>query len=192
VAGLEAVEVPAHHRAGEAAADRSADDVDELTGHEAAGHQSALTSMTASLATRNSTSFFFGSTLAQQRPRIGWVTFFTLPPRPSWTAVYLSFFRADGDNLQRINLQNGDGHVFARVAGRVMPNLLGDETATHGLSFPVARRSGVELDFDVDARGGSAHQRVHRLRRRVDDIEHPLVGADLRTARATSSMWAND
>src|SRR5215510_9105215 len=37
-----------------------------------------------------------------------------------------------------------------------------------------------ELDLDVDAGGEiELHQRIHRLRRRVDDIEQPLVGAHL-------------
>src|SRR5437764_3448817 len=44
--------------------------------------------------------------------------------------------------------------------------------------FPVSLRA--ELDLDVDAGGEvELHQRVHGLRRRVDDVEHPLVGADL-------------
>ena len=43
------------------------------------GTSSAPTSSTASLATRNSTSFFFGSTLALAKwPRLGWLTFLTL------------------------------------------------------------------------------------------------------------------
>ena len=38
----------------------------------------------------------------------------------------------------------------------------------------------LQLDLDVDARGEvELHQRVHRLRRRVDDVEQPLVRADL-------------
>jgi hypothetical protein len=47
--------------------------------------------------------------------------------------VLVLLFRADGDNLQLIHLQNGDGHVLSRVvedAGHA--DLLGDETATHG------------------------------------------------------------
>ena len=37
-----------------------------------------------------------------------------------------------------------------------------------------------ELDLDVDAGGEvELHQRVHGLRRRVDDVEQPLVRADL-------------
>ena len=37
-----------------------------------------------------------------------------------------------------------------------------------------------ELDLDVDTRCQvELHQRVHGLRGRVDDVEHPLMGADL-------------
>src|SRR5690625_7598053 len=37
-----------------------------------------------------------------------------------------------------------------------------------------------ELDLDIDTGGEvELHQRVHRLRRRVDDIEQPLMRADL-------------
>src|SRR5690348_17583731 len=40
--------------------------------------------------------------------------------------------------------------------------------------------SALELDLDVDAGGEvELHQRVHGLRRRVDDIEQALVGAHL-------------
>src|SRR5215468_7646402 len=39
---------------------------------------------------------------------------------------------------------------------------------------------GSELDLDVDASGEiELHQRVHRLRRRIDDVEQALVGAHL-------------
>src|SRR5262249_37101661 len=42
------------------------------------------------------------------------------------------------------------------------------------------RSSRSELDLDVDAGGQiKLHQRVHGLRRRVDDVEQPLVGAHL-------------
>jgi hypothetical protein len=37
----------------------------------------------------------------------------------------------------------------------------------------------LELDFDVDAGGEiELHQCIHRLRRRIDDVEQTLVGAD--------------
>src|SRR5215471_1060049 len=39
---------------------------------------------------------------------------------------------------------------------------------------------GSELDLDVDTGGEiELHQRVHRLRRRIDDVEQALVGAHL-------------
>src|SRR5258708_28803016 len=45
---------------------------------------------------------------------------------------------------------------------------------------PVRMMASLELDLDIDAGGEiELHQRVHRLRRRVDDIEHALVGPDL-------------
>src|SRR5271170_2665042 len=40
--------------------------------------------------------------------------------------------------------------------------------------------SGSQLDLDIDAGGEvELHQRIDGLRRRIDDIEHPLVRADL-------------
>src|SRR5215467_6605186 len=45
---------------------------------------------------------------------------------------------------------------------------------------PVRMAAPSELDLDIDAGGEvELHQRVHRLRRRIDDVEHALVGADL-------------
>src|SRR3954463_5156859 len=45
---------------------------------------------------------------------------------------------------------------------------------------PVRMMASLELDLDIDAGGEiELHQRVYRLRRRIDDIEHALVGADL-------------
>ena len=40
--------------------------------------------------------------------------------------------------------------------------------------------ASLELDLDIDAGGEiELHQRVDRLRRRIDDVEHALVGPDL-------------
>src|SRR5579875_942017 len=45
---------------------------------------------------------------------------------------------------------------------------------------PVRMDASSELDLDVHAGGEiELHQRVYRLRRGVDDIEHPLMRADL-------------
>src|SRR5271170_5293332 len=45
---------------------------------------------------------------------------------------------------------------------------------------PVRIVRSLELDFDVDAGGEiELHQRIDGLRRRIDDVEHALVGTDL-------------
>src|SRR6185437_2825527 len=45
---------------------------------------------------------------------------------------------------------------------------------------PVRIAPSLELDLDIDAGGEvELHQRVHRLRRRVDNVEHALMRADL-------------
>src|SRR6266851_8275465 len=45
---------------------------------------------------------------------------------------------------------------------------------------PVRMMASLELDLDIDAGGEiELHQRVYRLRRRIDDVEHALVGPDL-------------
>src|ERR1700716_1297457 len=65
----------------------------------------------------------------------------------------------------------------ASVKTRVMPTFCAI-TPERMLIFPIS--SGSELDLDVDTRGKiELHQRVHRLRRRIDDIEQPLVCAHL-------------
>src|SRR5260221_7490585 len=46
---------------------------------------------------------------------------------------------------------------------------------------PVRMMASLELDLDTDAGGEiELHQRVHRLRRRIDDVEHALMGPDLK------------
>src|SRR5579883_2919139 len=45
---------------------------------------------------------------------------------------------------------------------------------------PVRMTCSSELDLDIDTGGEiELHQRVHRLRRRVDDVEEPLVSPNL-------------
>src|SRR5882724_6386600 len=45
---------------------------------------------------------------------------------------------------------------------------------------PVRMTTPLKLDLDVDAGGEiELHQRVYRLRRRIDDVEHAFVGPDL-------------
>src|SRR4026207_1865959 len=61
----------------------------------------------------------------------------------------------------------------ASVKTRVMPTFCAITPERMLMSLSL---SSSELDFDVDAGGEvELHQRVHRLRRRIDDIEQALV-----------------
>src|SRR5216684_3344117 len=148
VAGLEAVEVPAYHRASEATADRGADDVDELARHEVARHQFGTDFEDGVLGDAELDELLLRLDLGLGEVaahRLGDVLHLGLAVAELDCGVLVLLFRADGDNLQRINLQNGDGHVLSCVvedAGHA--NLLGDETATHGpvpSSWPARRRA---------------------------------------------------
>ena len=74
-----------------------------------------------------------------------------------------------GDGI-RFDGHHGDGHDGAvRGEDRGHANFLADQADTH-----------LHLDLDVDARGKrESHQGVHRLGRGVEDVDQPLVGADL-------------
>src|SRR5580658_8444985 len=62
----------------------------------------------------------------------------------------------------------------ASVKRRVMP-IFCASTPERICKIP----SRLQLDLDVDAGGEvELHQRVHGLRRRVDDVDHPLMSAD--------------
>src|SRR5688572_3881011 len=184
VAGFQAVEVPAHHRAGEAAADGGADDVDELAGHEVARHQLGADLEDGVLGDAEFDQLLLGLDLGLGEVAavgLAHVLDLGLAVAELDGGVLVLLFRADSDNLQLIHLQNGDGHVLALViedAGHA--DLLGEETATHGPVPSLPCPLGAELDLDVHARGEvELHQRIDRLRGRIDDIEHALVGADL-------------
>src|SRR5712691_4522584 len=65
------------------------------------------------------------------------------------------------------------------VKTRVIPTFcaITPERMFSVLSFPLSHS---ELDLDVDAGGKvELHQRVHGLRRRIDDVEQPFVRAHL-------------
>src|SRR6185312_1900298 len=86
--------------------------------------------------------------------------------------VAVLFRRAVREHLAAFDLEHSHRHVLARVrkdAGHA--DLLCDHAGAH------CSRS-LQLDFDVDARGEvELHQRVHRLRSRVNDIEQALMRA---------------
>src|SRR5713101_1748190 len=66
----------------------------------------------------------------------------------------------------------------------ITPERIGIIPCFCSLPFPCGKGRGdrysLELDLDIDAGGEvELHQRIDRLRRRIDDVEHALVGPDL-------------
>src|SRR5918996_1100403 len=115
------------------------------------------------------------------RPRSALLTFLTLRvPAPSWSATYPSFSLlrcATTWHCARRSTVTGTCSP-ASVNRRVIPTFcaITPERMLATLSSPY----GSELDLDVDAGGEvELHQRVHGLRRRIDDVEKTLVRAHL-------------
>src|SRR4030095_2633815 len=68
----------------------------------------------------------------------------------------------------------------AAVKTRVIPTFCAITPERIVSSLPFLRPPRSELDLDVDAGGKiELHQRIDRLRRRIDDVEQPLVRAHL-------------
>src|SRR6185437_10258333 len=137
--------------------------------------------MTASSSTRNSASLRLGSTLATAKwPRSARLARCTLRvPEPSCSATYpfLSLVRwATTWQLPSRSTVTGTCSP-ASVNSRVMPTFCAS-TPERMAKFPY--RAFLELDLDVDAgRQIELHQRIDGLRRRIDDVEQPLVRAHL-------------
>src|ERR1700730_4069823 len=132
--------------------------------------------MSSPSSTRNSVSLRLGSTLATAKwPRSALVRFLGLrEPEPSCSATYpfLSLVRwATTWQLARRSTVTGTCSPPS-VKTRLIPTFcaITPERMLVILVFLVP--PGSELDLDVDAGGEiELHQRVHRLRRRIDDIE---------------------
>src|ERR1043165_362640 len=143
---------------------------------------SAPTGITESSLTRNSAIVRLGSTLATaNRPRSALLTFLTFRvPAPSCSATYPSFSLlrcATTWHCARRSTVTGTCSP-ASVNRRVIPTFcaITPERILATLFVP----TGSELDLDVDARGEvELHQRVHGLRRRIDDVQEALMSAHL-------------
>src|SRR5262245_622427 len=182
VGGAQSREIPSLHRAGEALADGDAGNINELADDEMIGGDLG--------ADRNELLF--------ADPELGHLAL-GLDPREREVAALgladgVGLARAgaelDGnvtvlllgtvrDHLAVGELQHRHRHVLAAIGKDARhPDLLCDDPGTH--CPDPSRPSSLELDLDVDAGCQiKLHQRVHRLRRRIDDVEQPLVGAHL-------------
>ncbi len=90
--------------------------------------------------------------------------------------------------------------VPSSLNSRVMPSFFASNpvrifvfprgAAARGL-LSLGPNSALQLDLDVHAgREVELHQRVHRLRRRLDDVEQPAMRCGSRTARGSSCRRA--
>src|SRR5215470_4201488 len=129
--------------------------------------------------TRNSASLRLGSTcVAAKCPRSALVILPGLRvPEPSWRAIYPSLSRlrcATTWQLARRSTVTGTCSP-ASVNTRVMPTFWA--TTPERIANPIPA-----LQFDLDVNAGSEvelHQRVHRLRCWIDDVQETLVRAHL-------------
>ena len=161
---------------------RGAGHVDELAGEEMSGGQLGADleqRVRASRGTRPASRF--GSTFALAKwPRCGLVDVLRLGRADAELhgGVAVRLGGAHGDHLALLDLQHGHRDVGALVAeerGSCRASVRSDRYASSALPPLV-----LQLDLDVDAGGEvELHQRVDRLRRRIDDVEQALVGADL-------------
>src|SRR3990167_8705356 len=110
-------------------------------------------------------------------PAIGVVTFFFIGENPSWSASYpcVAVVRTP---------TTGHGPSSTTVTGIMFP--LSPKTWVIPTFRPISPSFiamavvSLELDLDVHAAGQlQLHQRVHRLRRRVEDVEQAFVSAHL-------------
>src|SRR5579859_7531934 len=133
---------------------------------------SAPTGTNASSDTRNSARCALGSTFAAAH-WLCYVLDLGATNAELQRDVAVAILGAVGDNLAIIDTQHRYRHMAAIVGeDAAHAELFRDEAGTH-------RHHPLELDLDIDAGGEvELHQRVYGLRCRIDDIDHPLMGAD--------------
>ena len=179
VARFQAAEVPALHRTRETLALRRSGDVHALADQEMRRRQRR-----ARLQQRVGIDAEFDQLRLGLDLRLGEVAAIRLrhvlhlgaAPAELDRGVAVLLFRAGGDNLQAVEQQHGDGHMRAVVLEQPgHPQLLCQQSGAHLGPTP-----GLNLDLDVHASGEvELHQRVHRLRRGLDNIEQAAMRAHL-------------
>src|SRR5262245_21395330 len=184
VRGAQPAEVPALHRAGKALADRGAGDVDILADHEVVGHDLGADRDQRVLADPELGDLAFGLDLGHREVsalRLGHVLDLARARAELQCDIAVLVLGAMRDHLALGQPQHRDRHVLTGLGEQAgHPHLLCNHPGTHGSSVLLEPKAALELDLDVDARRQiELHQRVHGLRRRIDDVGQPLVGAHL-------------
>src|SRR6185437_7423520 len=176
----QAAEIPALHAAGKALADRRAANVHELPDHEMIGGD-----LGANRDQRIVGHAEFGKLALrldlglreEAAVRLDHVVGTTRASTELQRDVAVLVLGAMADDLTRAEAQHRHRHMLTGIGEYPgHSDLLRDHSGTHVL-IP---HPALELDLDVDAGGKvELHQRVHRLRRRIDDVQETLVRAHL-------------
>src|SRR5665647_2322181 len=178
VRGAQAAEVPALHAAGKTLADRDAADIDELTFDEMIGGDFSADRDQGILGDAE-----FRKLAARLDVGLTEITAVGLahvvgaaqPGTELQRDVAILILGAMGNDLTLLKLHHRNRHVFSSLGEHPgHSDLFSHHSRTH-LQVLIA---ALELDLDVDAGGQvELHQRVHGLRRRIDDIQKALMGA---------------
>src|SRR5215510_12962928 len=184
VGGAQASEVPALHAAGEALTDRGPGHIDELADDEMIGSDLGTDRDQVAFLDAKLGELTLGLDLGDGEVatvRLGQVLRLTGAGAQLHRHVAVLVLGAVGDDLAIGKPQHRHRHVLAAVREDARhPILLCDHPGTHVRILIFLVPPGSELDLDIDAGGKiELHQRVHRLRRRIDDIEQTLVRAHL-------------
>src|SRR6202011_6017750 len=191
VGGAKSAEIPALHATGKTLTDRRAGDIDELADHEMIGldfsaDRDQRVFRDAELGDLALRLDLGDSELAAFRLRQ--INGLAGARSELQRDVTVLLGRAVTQHLTIAKLQHGDRDMLAGLRKDPRhPDLLCDHSGAHrraSCSFcPLRLRTGaenLELDFDVNAGGEvELHQRVHGLRRRIDNVEKTLVRAHL-------------
>src|SRR5499426_1535337 len=184
VRGAQAAEVPALHRPGKTLADRRAGHVDILADDKMVGRDLGADRDQRIVADAELGDLALGLHLGHGKVpalRLRDVLDLARAGAELQRDVAVLVLGAMRDHLALGQPENRDRHVFAGVGEQAgHPHLLCNHPGTHGSSVLLEPKAALELDLDVDARRQiELHQRVYGLRRRIDDVEQPLVGAHL-------------
>src|ERR1700722_12128744 len=177
VAGAQAAEIPALHAAGPALTGRGAGHVDILADEEVvSGDLSADRNNRIGVDAKFS-KLALGLDLGDREIAavgLGGALHFAHTGAKLERDIAILLFGAVRDDLTIAEPQHRHRHVLASLGEEAgHPDFLCQHSGTHWNPF-----RALELDLDVDTGGKiELHQRVHRLRRRIDDIEQALVRA---------------
>src|ERR1700722_15290085 len=178
MACAQAGEIPALHAAGKALAGRSAGDVDILTDEEMIRRDLGADRDQPVVVDAELGELALGLDLGDREVaavRLGGALHLALAGAELQRDVAVLVLGAMGDDLAIAEAEHRHRHMLTGLGEEARhPDLLCEHSGTH-VFIPYR---ALELDLDVDAGGKvELHQRIDRLRRRIDDVEQAFMRA---------------